>query len=76
VSNSALTTESRVALEAVADSVWERENTGFDVGAYREILERHGDRIADFDEIVLMNYTFYGPIGSYDELFARMDASD
>ena len=76
VSNSALTTESRVALEAVADSVWERENTGFDVGAYRDILERHGDRLADFDEIVLMNYTFYGPIGSYDELFARMDATD
>lgn len=76
VSNSQLETESRVALEAVADSVWERENEGYDVGAYRAVLERHGDRIADFDEIVLMNYTFYGPIGAYDELFARMDAMD
>ncbi len=76
VSNSALTVESRVALEAEVDSVWERENTGFDVGAYRAVLERHGAAIGDFDEIVLMNYTFYGPIGSYDELFARMDETD
>lgn len=76
VSNAPLATSGRAELEAVADSVWERENTGFDVGAYRAVLERHGRSVADFDEIVLMNYTFYGPIGSYDQLFARMDSAD
>ncbi|SDH81641.1 rhamnan synthesis F family protein [Agrococcus jejuensis] len=75
VSNSPLSPGSRVALERVADTVWERENVGFDVFAYRDALRHFGQaRLEDFDEIILMNYTFYGPIGSYAPLFERMDA--
>jgi lipopolysaccharide biosynthesis protein len=77
VSNSPLTAESRDKLERFADDVWERENVGFDVWAYKEALERFGhDRLAEFDELVLMNYTFFGPIGSFDPLFETMDARD
>ena len=75
VVNSKLTTEGRAALTAVADTVWVRENTGFDVWGYKEALEEIGmRRLAEFDEIVLMNYTFFGPIFPFAETFDRMDA--
>jgi lipopolysaccharide biosynthesis protein len=75
ISNSPLQDAGRAKLELVADAVWERENVGFDVGAYKEALERFGhNNLADFDELILMNYTFFGPIGSFDPLFEDMDA--
>jgi lipopolysaccharide biosynthesis protein len=74
VSNSALEPGSRAKLEEYADTVWERENTGFDVWAYKEAIERVGyERLAEFDELILMNYTFFGPIASFDPLFEKMD---
>ena len=67
----------RDALESVADDVWERENVGFDVGAYREAQERLGwDALGEYDELLLVNYTFYGPIYPFGEVFERMDARD
>lgn len=75
ISNSPLTEAGRAKLELVADAVWERENVGFDVGAYKEALDRFGhENLAEFDELILMNYTFFGPIGSFDPLFEDMDA--
>ena len=59
---------------APADRVWvrqsgagriERENVGFDVGAYREALLTLGrEKLAEYEEIVLMNYTLAGPVCS------------
>ena len=75
VSNSPLRHESVVRLEQVVDTVWERENVGYDVWAYKEALTEFGaDRLREFDELILMNYTFFGPVGSFDPLFADMDA--
>lgn len=75
VSNGYLQAESRARLEAEVDEVFERPNTGFDVGAYRSALGRIGfDRLEEFDELLLINYTFFGPIDTFDELFERMDA--
>jgi rhamnosyltransferase len=75
VSNGPLDDANRARLEGVADRVWARENVGYDVWAYKEAMQVFGaDALAEFDELVLMNCTFFGPIGSFDELFARMDA--
>ena len=75
VSNSTLDPNNRAKLEEIADTVWERENVGFDVWAYKEAIETFGyDKLADFDELILMNYTFFGPITSFDPLFEEMDA--
>lgn len=62
VSNGQLQPESRELLAAVADEVMERENTGFDVGAYRAALEHVGLASPGFDEVLLTNYTWFGPI--------------
>lgn len=76
VVNGSVTEDSRNSLEAVADSVFERPNEGFDVGGYRAALEEIGaDRLASFDEVVLANYTFFGPVGDFAETFAWADAS-
>lgn len=77
VSNSELDDANRAKLEAVADTVWVRENVGLDVWAYKEAMQVFGeDRLAEYDELVLLNYTFFGPIGSFDDLFADAEGRD
>ncbi|MBG6055360.1 rhamnosyltransferase [Salinibacterium sp. CAN_S4] len=77
IANGALTPEGREALADVVDEVWERDNVGLDVGAYKWALERFGaERLAAFDELILMNYTWYGPVGSFEPLFNDMAHRD
>jgi rhamnosyltransferase len=77
VSNSKLQPEGREALESVADTVFVRENVGFDVWAYKEAMEAYGiERLEQFDELILLNYTFFGPIFPFSELFGRYAEED
>lgn len=77
VSNSPLTSESRTKLEAVVDTVYVRENVGFDVWGYKEAMEVFGlEKLEEYDELILMNYTFFGPIFPFSETFEKMDAQD
>lgn len=77
VSNGPLSAHGRTRLEGLVDEVFERENKGFDVWAYKEAQDHIGwDRLAEFDELILMNYTFFGPIYPFQEVFDRMDPSD
>lgn len=70
VSNSDLDKKNRRKLETVADVVYCRENMGFDVWAYKEALELYGyERLNNYDELILMNYTFFGPIYPFEEMF-------
>lgn len=76
VSNSSLVAESRRKLEAVADVVYVRENIGYDVWGYKEAMEVFGlEKLEQYDELVLMNYTFFGPIFPFTETFDKMDRS-
>lgn len=78
VCNGVLLPEGRDALERVADLVHVRENEGFDVHAYREgLLSLIGwKELAAYDELLLANYTFYGPIFPFGEMFDAMDARE
>ena len=74
VVNGELTEEGRRRLEPVADTVWVRENVGFDVWGYKSALAHFGmQRLAEYDELILMNYTWFGPVRSFAPLFERMD---
>ncbi|MNH73602.1 Rhamnan synthesis protein F [compost metagenome] len=76
VVNGQVDREGQDALAAVADQVWYRENTGFDVGGYKYAVDRLGvEAIAAYDEFVLLNYTFYAPLADLGAMFERMDAS-
>ena len=75
VSNSPLTFDGRKKLEQVADTVFCRENVGFDVWGYKEAMEAFGfERLKEYDEAILLNYTFFGPIFPFSELFSKMSA--
>ncbi|MDO4887444.1 MAG: rhamnan synthesis F family protein [Actinomycetaceae bacterium] len=77
VTNGPANESGRQALECVADEVIERENVGFDVWGYKEGIERYGrERLAEFDELLMLNYTFFGPIQPFEDVFARTDMWD
>ncbi len=63
-------------LTPFADEVLQRDNVGMDVGGYADALAALGDRIDTIDELILMNYTWFGPVGSFDDVFDRMSSSD
>ena len=78
VCNGDLTDAGRAALESVgASPVIQRDNEGFDVWAYKTAIDFVGwDGLAEFDEIILMNFTVMGPFGSFEPMFAEMDSRD
>lgn len=64
-------------LAPYAMRVLERENSGMDVWAYKEAMESFGwEALANYDEIVLMNYTMMGPIYPFREMFDVMAERD
>ncbi len=77
VVNGLLKPDSLEAVQNIADRVLERPNMGYDVGAYRDALNLLGwDFIGKLDELLLVNYTFFGPIGSFEPLLTRMGNED
>lgn len=58
-----------------SDEVIIRENNGFDGGAYREILLNYikKDELLDYDELILMNDTFFGPFYAFQNIFEVME---
>lgn len=64
-------------LKKYADEVLIRNNTGFDAGAYTEILlsPDYADKIKKSDELVLCNSSFYGPFISFRKIFEKMEGS-
>ena len=75
VVNEPLTKEGRDKLSIYADCLLVRENVGFDSWAYKYALEFYGyDRLYTYDSILLNNFTTFGPIFSFDEMFQKMDS--
>lgn len=72
VVNGTLSDEARSALGARVDEILVRENTGFDIAAYQAALTHLGPALADFDELVLCNDTWFGPIRPFAPVFDRM----
>lgn len=75
VVNGSLTDAGRATLEPLADEILVRENRGFDIWGHKDALDHLGDRIDEFDEVLLTNDTWFGPVRPYGPVFARMEAS-
>jgi rhamnosyltransferase len=69
-SNSPLTECARADAETLCDAVIERDNIGFDFGAWRETLIRFD--ADEFDEILLTNSSIIGPLFSVADAFDEM----
>ena len=77
VVNGFLTEEAGRQLSACCDRVLYRPNAGFDVAGYREgIFDLGFNELSKYDELVLMNYTFFGPLDSFAEMFREMNVRD
>ncbi|MCC2033402.1 rhamnan synthesis F family protein [Microbacterium allomyrinae] len=72
VANGSLIPEAHAKLDRVADDVLVRDNVGFDIGAHKAGLEHVGVDIARFDEVVLTNDTWFGPVRPFGPVFDRM----
>ena len=77
VINGFVTNESKEKLEKCTDKILIRENSGFDSCAYKYAIEEYGyDDIKSYDELILANFTMYGPIFPPDEMFEKMEKED
>lgn len=77
VCNGVLSVEGRKKLNAITPNILVRENKGFDVWAYKEGLEQYGwEKLKQFDEIVMMNFTIMGPLYPLADMFKTMNERD
>lgn len=76
--NGKLTEEGRKRLLSMADEVYRRPNTGFDFGAYKDVLKNYlkPGELKQYQELILCNDTCYGPFVPFTEIFARMEEGD
>jgi lipopolysaccharide biosynthesis protein len=75
VVNGVLSDTGREKLEPLADEVLVRENRGFDIWGHKHAIDHIGGRIGEFDEVVLTNDTWFGPVRPYGPVFNRMEVS-
>lgn len=74
VVNGNITTDSKEKLKNHIDDILVRKNIGFDVWGYKEGIEYLGyEKLSEYDEMILLNYTFFGPIFPFSEMFNEMD---
>lgn len=71
VTTSTLTEESRSWLTKRVDLI-QRHNYGYDFVSYQLGLAEAGD-LTNYDEVVICNDSFVGPLRPYERIFAEMD---
>ncbi|MEE0935638.1 MAG: rhamnan synthesis F family protein [Methanobrevibacter sp.] len=78
VSNGFLNEESMSGLSKYTNhNIVIRDNIGFDAGAWRDVMLDIGfNKLSKFDEVILFNDSFFGPIYPFKEMFDKMDGED
>lgn len=77
VSNGDMTPQSVKKVKRIADHVIERENKGMDVMAYKAAIDFMGyEKLKEYDELIMMNFTIMGPVTPLSDMFHNMDAKD
>ncbi|MFV0626583.1 MAG: rhamnan synthesis F family protein [Alphaproteobacteria bacterium] len=73
VVNGSLQEQGREKIERKCNTLLIRENIGFDSWAYKHAIEHYGyENLKKYDEVILCNFTFYGPIYPFSEMFDEM----
>ncbi len=74
VCNGKVTEEGMTKLHAFSKDIILRDNSGFDGAAYKQILIDYlpQKEVLSYDEIILLNDTFYGPFYSFEKIFRNM----
>lgn len=76
--NGELSSQGRRILESYTDDILIRSNKGFDVGAWKDaMIEEFGfDKLEEYDEVILFNDSYFGPIYPFREMFDEMGKKD
>lgn len=74
VFNSEYTKAYKKIVQKYTEKVILRENTGYDAAAYKEIINKYHELIWKYDELLLTNDTYYGPVYHFDNMFGKMNA--
>ncbi len=74
VANCEISQSSKQKLSMLNITTFERENIGYDFSAWKFCLEQFGfDNIAKYDELILTNDSYYGPIYPFSQMWDKMD---
>lgn len=77
VINGTLTENGALALQTIADEIYVRENKGNDIGAYKAAIKKISwNKLGQYDELVLMNNTCFGPVYPFQEAFDWASSQD
>ncbi len=76
VVNGEVNTRGYRKLRSVSNKLIIRENVGLDAWAYKAAFDHLGyDHLSKFDEVLVTNFTLFGPIFSLSDMFSRMDST-
>ena len=74
ISNSTLTKDDLERLNGLYDTFIQRENIGFDFGAWKDALFQEGwEALSVYDSVTLMNDTCFGPLFDLGKIYKRME---
>lgn len=75
VSNGVLSETDRGKIAGITPYLYEREDRGYDCGAFKDTLENFvtWNGIEQYKELILVNDSCYGPLYPFEEMFKEMD---
>lgn len=76
VVNGGVNEDGRRAFEQFTNEIYIRENAGYDAGAYKYVLFKYlsPEELQQYDEVILCNDTFYGPLIPMRDIFDEMES--
>ena len=77
VSNCELSDEETKKLDKYNIDINIRENIGLDAGAFKYVYDKYGkDYLNEYDELILLNDTFFGPFKPFKDIINEMNNKD
>ena len=77
VSNCELNDEEIKKLDKYNLDINIRENIGLDAGAFKYVYDKYGkDYLSEYDELILLNDTFFGPFKPFKNIINEMNDKD
>jgi len=78
ISNGEIDTYDKAKIVSISDSFFLRDNKGYDGGAYKDCFLTYlkEDYLKQWDEIVILNDTFFGPIHPWKKVFDIMESQN
>lgn len=74
VANGNISQQGLEKLKVITPNVIIRENVGFDAGGFKDVLINHigWNKIKEYNELLLFNDSFFGPLDSFSAIFEEM----